>query len=556
MKLFAFLLRRARGALVVAVLAGLASGVSNTGLLALINGALAGSLGRSTLIWSFVGLCLLVPAARIVSELLLTRVGQDTILHLRLHLSRQLLAAPLRRQEELGRERILAALTDDVPTITNAVATIPLLCINLAVAVTALAYLAWLSWQTLAIVVCFMALGIVTYQLPIVRALGYMRRARDRNEALYVHFRAITDGAKELKLHGRRREAFMVEELGATALELRNQTLMGQRILTVASSWGQLLLFVVIGLLLVKWTALGSSVLIGYSLVLLYLMTPLQTLLNAAPILGRARVSLERVEAMGVMLQASATDETPAAEAASGAPWKRIDLVGITHTYRRDGQDGNFVLGPIDLVLEPAELVLIAGGNGSGKTTLIKLLTGLYVPDAGEILWDAKVVDDHNRDAFRQNFSAVFSDFYLFTRLLGLEGHDLEARAGEYLERLQLGHKVQVRDGKLSTLALSQGQRKRLALLTAYLEDRPIYVFDEWAADQDLLFKEIFYREFLPELKQRGKTVVVISHDDRYYDVADKVIKLEDGRIVSSQPRAVERSKVVESLDCRPRNVG
>ncbi len=177
--------------------------------------------------------------------------------------------------------------------------------------------------------------------------------------------------------------------------------------------------------------------------------------------------------------------------------------------------------------------MFIAGGNGSGKTTLAKLLTGLYVPDSGQILWNGHPVTDQNREAYRQSFAAVFSDFYLFPSLLGIADADVDARADRYLEMLHLRHKVQVKDGRLSTLDLSQGQRKRLALLTAYLEDRPIYLFDEWAADQDPFFKEVFYRQLLPELKKRNKTAVVISHDDRYYDAADRIIKLDSGRIVA-----------------------
>jgi putative ATP-binding cassette transporter len=69
--------------------------------------------------------------------------------------------------------------------------------------------------------------------------------------------------------------------------------------------------------------------------------------------------------------------------------------------------------------------------------------------------------------------------------------------------------------------------------MAAYLEDRPVYLFDEWAADQDPLFKEMFYREFLPELKSRGKTVIVITHDDRYFPVADRIIKLENGQVTT-----------------------
>ena len=133
------------------------------------------------------------------------------------------------------------------------------------------------------------------------------------------------------------------------------------------------------------------------------------------------------------------------------------------------------------------------------------------------------------------NFSAIFADFYLFERLLGLETDDLDGQAQTYLKQLELDRKVQVNNGQLSTLNLSQGQRKRLALLTAYLEDRSIYVFDEWASDQDPVFKDVFYRELLPALKRRGKTVLVVSHDDRYFECGDRLIKLDYGQVIEER---------------------
>ena len=143
-------------------------------------------------------------------------------------------------------------------------------------------------------------------------------------------------------------------------------------------------------------------------------------------------------------------------------------------------------------------------------------------------------------------FSVVFDDAVIFESLWGLGAADLDQRAQEYLRQLELDHVVTVTNGVFSTTRLSRGQRKRLALVTAYLEDRPIYLFDEWAADQDPLFRKIFYQRLLPELKGRGKTVVAVTHDDRYFAVADQVIKLEEGKVV--QMLRHETELVNESL--------
>ncbi len=534
MKLLKFLMRYSRGAVLVAIFAGAVSGIGNTALLALINVALTSRVSGPVLAWTFLGFCLLVPASRIVSELLLARLGQGTVLDLRVRLSRRILDVSQRKLEELGSHRLLTLLTEDVPAISNLAVLIPVLCINFAVILGCLVYLGWLSWQALLAVLLLMTLGIATYQWPVSRAIRHIQAAREQEDQLMAHFRGLTEGSKELKLHRERREAFLSRVLRGTADRIWKHNVDGLRVYAFASSWGQLLVFVVVGLvlfLLPRLQPTDRTLLTGYAMVLLYLMGPLQMVMNSLPTMGRAAVSIRRIEQMGEELAAYAEDERQAVAERPDPAWSSLSLRGVTHSYRREGEESSFVLGPIDLTFHPGELVFIAGGNGSGKTTLAKLITGLYVPESGEILLDGRKVDDESREVYRQRFSAVFSDFYLFSSLLGLEAADLDAVARQHLERLQLAHKVRVENGELSTIELSQGQRKRLALLTAYLEDRPIYLFDEWAADQDPAFREFFYADILPSLKAKRKLVLAISHDDRYYPLGDRLIKLTYGQV-------------------------
>jgi putative ATP-binding cassette transporter len=432
----------------------------------------------------------------------------------------------------------MTTLAEDIPIITNALLLIPLLAINFAIVVGGLIYLGWLSWLVLLTTLGFMVIGIVTYQLPVISALRSFRRAREHADQLMSHFRALTDGAKELKLHRRRRDAFFSEILQSTASEIRKENIHGTTIYTAASSWGQILVFVVIGLvvfLLPTMQNLNAQTITGYTLTLLYLMTPLQVLMNTSPSLGRANIAIKRLDQLGLSLSSHPPDETEADDPEPITGWGRIDLEGAALSYHREDEDKEFTLGPLDLSFYPGEIIFLVGGNGSGKTTLAKLITGLYIPEAGEIRLDGKPVTDQTREYYRQHFSVVFSDCYLFNSFLGLMHPKIDEQARGYLSRLQLDQKVKIENGVLSTIELSQGQRKRLALLTAYLEDRPIYLFDEWAADQDPMFKQVFYYELLPELKARGKTVFVISHDDRYYKLADRIIKLDYGKIECDQ---------------------
>ena len=500
MKLIAYLLRHSRRLLVISIVAGTVSGAANAGVLALINSALAGRGGAGRLALGFVALCLLTVACRGLSEVLFNYIGDRTILAMRTQLSRQVLAVPLRQLEEIGPHRVLSTLTDDVPTVSLVVGVLPSMSVSAAVLIGALAYLGWLSWRVMALLLLLLAFGLASYQLPFLRGLRVMQRARELADGLYKSFRALTEGAKELRLNRKRQEVFLDQDLLAAAEQVRIHNTRAMRIFTLTGSWGQLLVFFAIGMLLFVLPAMtptSRATLTGYTLTLLFLMTPLQTLMNVLPALSRANVALNRIDKLGFQLAATASREA-AAPAPLAASWRLLELDGVTHAYQREGHEGRFAVGPIDLRLTPGELVFIAGGNGSGKTTLAKVLTGLYLPDAGEIRLDGEPIGDGNRDAYRQLFAAVFFDFYLFHSLLGLEQPDLDAKAAHLLAGLELQHKVRVVEGRLTTTELSQGQRKRLALLTAFLEDRPIYLFDEWAADQDPHFKEVFYREVLP----------------------------------------------------------
>jgi putative ATP-binding cassette transporter len=517
------------------IVIGVISGGSNAALLAMINHLLSTAVPLSNLsVISFFALCIILPLTRFASELLLNNLSSKAILGLRMQLCRQMLSAPLRRLEELGPHRLLAALTQDIPAIGNSLVSIPMLCLHGSIVVGCLIYLGWLSWPIFLGVIGFLIVGTLSYQIPLRRGMRQFVVVREKWDKLFKHFEAVTAGVKELKLHHDRREAFLTKALYPTADSLRRQAVIGRLSFVGADSWGQALCFILIGLILFtahSLSGVNAQTLVGYTLVILYMMNPVQVILNIIPNFATASVAMQKVETLGLTLHESDASEAIARPLKAGVSWQSVELVGVTHTYHREGEPDGFLLGPVDLTLEPGELLFITGGNGSGKTTLAKLLLNLYIPEEGEIYLDGKVVTEETREQYRQLFSVVFSDFFLFESLFGLDSIHIDANAQKYLAQLQLDHKVKVEDGVLSTVDLSQGQRKRLALLTAYLEDRPIYLFDEWAADQDPLFKEIFYHQLLPELKAKGKALIVISHDDRYYHVADRVIKLDSGKI-------------------------
>ncbi len=548
--LVAFLRRLSRGVpfagllIVGVVLAGVASGFANIALLVSINTAIARGGPASGLGLRFVALCAALPLFRLASQTLLIYLSQRSMMQARLQLSRRILAAPLRQLENVGPHRLMTVLTTDIQQIVEALAQLPLLFMHVAITLGCLVYVGWLSPTAMAYVVLFLVGGVASYRFPIGRAMVFFGRARRETDGFLKNMRALTEGTKELKMSGLRREVYL-QDVESNVAALQREARNGGVLFSAASSWGQVLFFILVGLMVFvvpRGQEMPTATLIGLTLALFHMMTPLEVLLNMLPILGRATISARAVESLGLSLAKEANEAALPTSSESVRAGGQIELVGLRHTYRAEGEGGeseSFTLGPISLLFPPGEIVFLVGGNGSGKTTLAKILLGLYPPEDGEIRFAGRPVTDADRAGYRDRFAVVFSDFFLFERMVGAHAEEggLDEAARRYLARLRLTAKVRIDEGRLSTIELSQGQRKRLALLAAYLEDRPIYLFDEWAADQDPFFKQVFYRELLPELKSRGKTVFVISHDDHYYDVADRLIKLDGGKVEFDRPK-------------------
>src|SRR6185369_3140484 len=252
-----------------------------------------------------------------------------------------------------------------VPGIATAFIVLPLLCMNLAILLGCLVYLCWLSPVLLLGALIFMGVGIVTHQLPVKRAIKYYARARETTDALFKHLRTVVDGTKELKLHRRRRNAFYTELLEPSARASQQNHATGDIIWTAAGSWGQILFFIFIGLVLFLVPALSprnSIVLTGYTLTVMYMMGPLEFVLNFVPELTRANVAMKKIDAITESLDEQFVTEA-AADPELKPSWNLLELVGIQHTYRRENEEEEFSLGPLDLSLRPGELVFITGGN-------------------------------------------------------------------------------------------------------------------------------------------------------------------------------------------------
>jgi putative ATP-binding cassette transporter len=541
MDLIVFLFKSSWKSLSIALLTGIVSGGCSAGLIALIGKAAVQEAEPSGAIaLFFIALCIVALLTAMLSRILLIRFSQAAVFELQMQLSRQILATELKPLETIGLPRLLVVLTDDVQAIASAAGVVPMLVINTASAAGCMLYISWLSWQVLALVAVLTLVASVSCRWFLLAGWRGLNQAREHQDRLFQHFRTLVDGIKELKLHPVGQQDFLEADLSHTALQVQKANERGMSQFAVVDSWGKFIYFFAVGLILFalpRWIGISPETRFGYLLTFTYVLGPMESLVNKIPFLSRASIALKKIKSLGLSLDHAPQTQKISSQGVSEVDprWQQLSLKEATHTYRTDQGDREFTLGPIDLTVHPGELIFVIGGNGSGKSTLAKLLTGLYQPKSGAICLDNQLITTENQDWYRQHFSAVFSDFYLFERLLEFGDSDNDRKAAAYLEKLQLAHKVTISQGRFSTTALSQGQRKRLTLLSAYLEDRPIYLFDEWAADQDPSFKDIFYTQFLPDLKAQGKTLFVISHDDRYFHLADRIIKLDYGSVTLDQ---------------------
>ncbi len=536
MSILVFLLRESWWQVILAIACGLLSGSCSARLIALIN-SIVSDPTMPGIVPQFIGLSVVVLTTAPMAQYLLIHLSEDAIYQLRIRLCEQILMAPLQHLETLGSPRLLASLTADIMKLSNTVFIVPFICIDISIVLGCLTYLAVLSRLVFLFTLLMIFLGLVTSQFLLRRSRQSMRKARDEQDQLFKHFRTLTEGIKELKLHQDRRQDYLTNQLAVSANHSRRYAKTGRVFLATTTAWGNFLFFLIIGsllLILPRLIILEPLVLSGFVLTMTYLMVPFKNLTERIPQLMDMEVALQKIAQLGFSL-ADQTEDLSLTLRQPMTPFHRLELREVFHTYRGEATDEEFSLGPVNLSFHPGEIVFIVGGNGSGKSTLAKVITSLYMPEQGQLLLNGEVVTDQNQAWYRQYFTGVFSDFYLFDNLLGSDRDQTERQARRYLKRLYLDHKVDIQHNQFSTLALSQGQRKRLALLTVYLDDRPIYLFDEWAADQDPRFRAVFYEEILPDLRNRGNLVIAITHDDRYFHLADRVIKLNYGRIESIQ---------------------
>ncbi|MCG3879502.1 multidrug ABC transporter permease/ATP-binding protein [Psychrobacter sp. Ps6] len=554
------------------ILLNLVNAAVSVGIIAYINQTFISQPVFNILSWSSLGqfalLVLLLLVTTFVSQYALTRLGHKFVYELRTKLVKQIIDTTVPQIDHLGSARLLASLSSDIQSITVAFVRMPELVQGVILSIGVGLYLGWLSLPLLLIVMFWIAMTIWISTLLVKHVYTHLTKLREINDVLYQDYQSIIEGRKELALNQHRAEKLYTDDFLAHAKSYEKTVTKSDTFHLSAVNWSNIMMFASIGVIFAVSNYLGISMGIAttFSLTILFMQSPLLHAVGAYPTLQTAQVALDKIQSLELAEYQPLfrTDNT-------SQHWQTISLTDVNYRYNvsnnsvsndsdnnnasnnsdidtqtliaKDSGRSDNILKDVNLTLQRGDVVFLIGANGSGKSTLAKIITGIFTPTTGAVTIDKQPVDSQNNADYRQLYSAIFSDQHIFKQLIGKQGQQPdEALVNAWLHKLNLQDKISVTDNQLSTDKLSQGQRKRLAMLIAVAEQKDILLLDEWAADQDPAFRRVFYQTLIPELKALGKTLFIISHDDGYFEHADRLLLMKQGRLIELNAEERQRA--------------
>jgi putative ATP-binding cassette transporter len=524
------------------VIMSVLGGISNAAILTAINtGAQAADESNGGNLWAatlfLVSLFLFFKTQVYVSTTITAEI--ESIIHkLRVRLMDYVRRSELLAIEEIGRARIVAAISGDSAILTQASSMLsfsiqgPVLIGFVAI------YVAYLSFVAFALSVVVVGAAGAIFHFRSRRLTAEKAKAAEQERLLFDRLTDFLDGFKEVRLNRPRSNELFDDAVdvsrSAANIKIRSQS---ETFKQIASAQGYM--YILLGAIVFVAPqfseTLGGASIAKITTALLYVIGAVFGVVQSIPVLMNANSAADRITQLEAALRATVPPE--AGDVVAPTRFDRIEIRNIVFSYVDRHSDAAFHIGPLDFSLRAGELVFITGGNGSGKSTFLRVLAGLYPPDSGEILLDGMRINDATRDIYRELFSAILYDYHLFRRLYGISEPD-PGELSRLLAQFRLEDKTGLINGEFRTLDLSGGQRRRLALIVSLLEKRPILLLDEWTAEQDPEYRRKFYEELLPEMVRAGKTVVVITHDDRYLDelhLPARRIRMDEGRIVEQR---------------------
>jgi putative ATP-binding cassette transporter len=509
-------------------------------VLAVINAA-AGSVSQhgptTGYLFAFLGIVIVYVISKRFILLSAIRETEQIVHRIRIRIADKVLRSDLTALERIGRSNIFAGAGKETQTISQAAFLLTNAAEALAMLVFATIYLAWLSIPAFLIGTAFTGFAVAIHFRKLRHINRELRSSIEQENRCLESLTDVLSGFKEAKVNTPRAED-LYRYFSAQSARAAQSKISAQNEMAGHFTLTQVLFYLLIATMVFVvpiFSAPFSEVVVKTATSVLFMIGSITTLVSSVPILAQANAAADTIRAIEDQLDRAFRPAPPGREPLLG--FEEISFHDVIFQHRDAHDNPSFAIGPLSLTFRAGEMVFITGGNGSGKSTLIKLLVGLYRPTAGVIRVDGKVVDEQTLDGYRNLFAVVFSDYHLFARLYGMMDAT-QARIDALLQRLEIEDKTRVVNGEFDTLDLSGGQRKRVALLVALLEDRPIIVLDEWAADQDPVFRRKFYQEMLPELKRQGKTIIAITHDDQYFGTADRQLRMEYGQVATDSRSA------------------
>lgn len=514
------------------------SGMANALILAMINSGAAAAEDLETNSRTFV-LFMLALAIYIVSQryLLATSSVQVEVIvnRIRRRIADKIRRADLLPLEGIDREVIYAGVTRETQTISQAAPQITIAMQAAVLVLFAVFYLAYLSKTAFFLTVALTLIAVLIHFKKTAELNRNLQAANETENDFNGALSHLLDGFKEVRMSESRSDD-LHGHLGRISRKIsRLRTMVGTRfawLFVFAQSTFYILMATVV-FVLPRISETHTQTVSEATATILFIIGPLSNFIAIIPAFANASVAAESI----VQLEKALDEVQEASLHRTDLPREslefnhRIDFENVVFSYQDPNGKPSFTLGPVDLNIQRGEVVFIVGGNGSGKSTFLKLLTSLYFPMSGNIRVDGRSLEEISLPDYRKLYSVIFSDFHLFDRLYGLDEVD-DDRVNELLRMMELDEKTSWQGRRFENQDLSTGQRKRLALLSSLLEDKPIYVFDEWAADQDPHFRKFFYETILKDMQKQGKTIIAATHDDHYFHVADRVLKMEYGRFI------------------------
>ena len=515
---------------------GFLSALSNAMILALINTAsdnLAEQAGEHQGIYSLMVFLLTVLIFSLVQRRLMVRANyhvEDAIYYMRNDLISRIRNCDLTTMEKIGRERIFNVMSKEFLTISSSSQLFVIVGQSSILLLFTAIYIAWLSLSAFFIIIFSISIGALIHLIRAKEVNEYLSKSFILENNLVLKITDFLDGFKEIKLNRARANA-LENEFKQNSKDVTDGRKHTQLLFSNDFVMSQISFYLAIGAIvfvLPMVSEVDPALVTKITTATLFLIGPISSVIGGLPAYANANAAAKNVLVLEADLCEAEKDIkiTPVL-----THFDEIRLDKLYFQYKVAEGDQAFEVGPISMDIKRGQTIFITGGNGSGKTTFIRLLTGLYQARKGNIVVDGKMLSANKIDAYRNLFCAVFADFYLFKKLYGIEPSE-DINIHDWLTYMEIEHKVHMENQEFSTVDLSTGQRKRLALISCVLEERPIFIFDEWAADQDPHFRQKFYREVLPRLKANGQTVIAITHDDKFFDMADVQLKMTDGQLI------------------------